>query len=170
MRCPFCKRDNDRVVDSRSAAEGASIRRRRECLACGRRYTTYEQIEQIPIQVVKKGGSRVTFDPAKILAGLLKACEKRPVPLETLEELVHRVEMRAREEFDREVPSRFIGEEVMRELRLLDQVGYVRFASVYREFQDVTEFIDELAPILRDAGVDRGRPATSRQPVEDRER
>ncbi len=139
------------MIDSRGASDGTVIRRRRQCLSCDRRYTTYEQIEQAPILVIKKHGSRVPFDSKKILAGLLKACEKRPVPSEVLEDLVHGVELRVREEFDREVPSRFIGEEVMRELRRLDQVAYVRFASVYREFQDVSEFIDELRPILRDA-------------------
>ena len=151
MRCPFCKKDNDKVIDSRSASEGTLIRRRRECLSCGRRYTTYERIEQAPIQVVKKDGSRVPFDGHKILSGLLKACEKRPVPSQVLEDLSHRIELRVHEQFDREAPSRFIGEEVMRELRGLDKVAYVRFASVYREFQDVSEFMDELRPILRES-------------------
>ena len=161
MRCPFCKRDNDKVIDSRGASDGTAIRRRRQCLSCDRRYTTYEQIEQAPIQVIKKDGSRVPFDSMKILAGLLKACEKRPVPSDVLEDLVHGIELRVREQYDREVPSRFIGEEVMRQLRKLDQVAYVRFASVYREFQDVSEFIDELRPILREAQRSGGKATTA---------
>ena len=149
MKCPFCKADNDRVVDSRASADGFAIRRRRECLACGRRYTTYERIEDSPVRVVKKDGSREPLDRRKVLAGLLKACEKRPVSIDTLDEIVGRIEHQITEQFDREVPSSFIGRLVMRELRKIDQVAYVRFASVYRDFKDVTEFISEIQPMLK---------------------
>ncbi len=148
MRCPFCKRNNDRVIDSRSSADGYSIRRRRECLACGRRFTTYERMEETPLRVVKKEGARVPFDRNKILQGLLKACEKRPVALEELEEITSRIERRLSEEFDREVESRTIGQMVMEELKRLDQVAYVRFASVYREFKDISQFLEELQPMM----------------------
>ncbi|MFH0964853.1 MAG: transcriptional regulator NrdR [Planctomycetota bacterium] len=144
MRCPYCRQDNDKVIDSRGASEGTVIRRRRECLACGKRYTTYEQVEQAPLRVIKKDGSRVGFDGHKILTGLLKACEKRPVPTERLTELVRTIEREVAENFDGEVETRWIGERVMEELKLIDPVAYVRFASVYREFKDVSEFADEL--------------------------
>jgi transcriptional repressor NrdR len=148
MKCPFCKADDDRVVDSRSSADGFAIRRRRECLACGRRYTTYERIEESPIRVVKKDGAREPFERRKILAGLMRACEKRPVSIDTLEEIVSRIEHQVTDQFDREVPSKFIGRLVMREIRKVDQVAFVRFASVYRDFKDVTEFMDEIRPML----------------------
>ena len=148
MRCPRCKSDNDRVVDSRSSSDGGVIRRRRECLECFLRYTTYERIETTPLRVVKKNGERVRFDRERILSGLVKACEKLNVPLEDLEEATMRVESRCQEEYDREVPSAVIGSLVMEELRRLNQVAYVRFASVYREFKDVAQFLDELKPIL----------------------
>ena len=144
MRCPFCKSVDDKVIDSRSSNDQSVIRRRRECLACGRRYTTYERIEEAPFRVVKKDGSRVPFERKQILHGMLRACEKRPVSMATLEEITTRIETRINEMFDSEVSSRFIGNLVMDELRKLDQVAYVRFASVYREFKDVTEFLDEL--------------------------
>ena len=149
MKCPFCKADNSRVVDSRASADGFAIRRRRECLACGRRYTTYERIEESPIRVVKKDGSREPFDRRKILMGLLKACEKRPVSMDTLEDIVARIEHHVTDQFDREVPSTHIGRLVMRELRKVDQVAFVRFASVYRDFKDVSEFVDEIRPMLK---------------------
>ena len=144
MRCPFCNADNDKVVDSRSASEGTVIRRRRECLNCSKRYTTYEQVEQTPLRVVKKDGTRSTFDFNKILTGLLKACEKRPVPTERLTDLVRKIEREINETFDREVQSQWIGERVMAELKEIDQVAYVRFASVYREFKELSDFEEEL--------------------------
>ncbi|KAA3613485.1 MAG: transcriptional repressor NrdR [Planctomycetota bacterium] len=148
MRCPYCNANNDRVIDSRSSSDGFTIRRRRECTDCGRRFTTYERMEETPLRVVKKDGSRVPFDRNKILQGLLKACEKRPVALEELEEITSRIERRLAEEFDREVPTSFLGQVVMDELQGLDQVAYVRFASVYREFKDVAQFLEELKPLL----------------------
>ena len=148
MKCPFCRKDEDKVVDSRSAEEGQVIRRRRECLGCNKRYTTYERIEGIPLRVIKKDGGRETFDRQKILSGLLKACEKRPVPLDSVEAIVNELEEHIGEGPDREVSSRFIGEFVMRKLRELDQVAYVRFASVYRDFKDINQFLQELRPLL----------------------
>jgi len=147
MRCPYCKKDNDKVVDSRSAADGHIVRRRRECLDCGKRFTTYEQIDQAPLRVVKKEGVRQAFDRQKILAGLLRACEKRSVAIEVLEEIVSRIESEAGKAFDREVTTKYIGEHVMDELKKLDQVAYVRFASVYRDFKDINDFADELKAI-----------------------
>ncbi len=148
MKCPRCKQDNDRVVDSRAAADGSAIRRRRECLDCYLRYTTYERVEDTPLRVVKKSGERVRFERERVLAGMMRACEKLPVATEELELAAARVETRCHEEYDREVHSSVIGTLVMEELRKLDQVAYVRFASVYREFKDVTQFLDELKPIL----------------------
>ena len=150
MRCPYCKSDRkDRVVDSRSSGDDRVIRRRRECLECGRRFTTYERIEETPLRVIKKGNERVPFDRSKIHSGLLKACEKRPISPEVLEEITDRIESGIHESFDREVTSSHIGEQVMEELRNLDQVAYVRFASVYREFRDINEFMDELKVLLK---------------------
>ncbi len=148
MKCPRCKEDNDRVVDSRAAADGSAIRRRRECLECYLRYTTYERVEDTPLRVIKKSGERVRFDRELVLKGLMRACEKLPVASDELERAAARVEARCHEEYDREVPSSVIGSLVMDELRQLDQVAYVRFASVYREFKDVSQFLDELKPIL----------------------
>ena len=148
MRCPRCKKDNDRVVDSRASSDGSAIRRRRECLDCFLRFTTYERIENTPLRVVKKSGERVRFDRERILAGMIRACEKLNVLMEDLEEAADRVEVRCHEEYDREVPSSVIGNLVMEELKNLNQVAYVRFASVYREFKDVSQFLDELKPIL----------------------
>lgn len=155
MRCPRCKKDDDRVVDSRTAAEGTVIRRRRECLGCFLRYTTYERIEDTPLRVIKKSGERVRFERERILAGMVRACEKLPVAMEDLEEAAARIEARCQEEYDREVPSSVIGGLVMDELRKLNHVAYVRFASVYREFKDITQFLDELKPML-DARTQRG--------------
>lgn len=141
MRCPFCKVDKDKVVDSRSSSEGAVVRRRRECLQCGRRFTTYERVEEAPLRVVKKDGSRVPFDRDKILVGLRKACEKRPVSAEAIELAVSKIEDEINKKYDREVPSADIGEMVMEALKKLDSVAYVRFASVYREFKDPEDFV-----------------------------
>ena len=149
MKCPYCKHDEDKVVDSRAAAEGTIIRRRRECLECGRRFTTYERIEEGYIRVIKKDGSRAPFDRRKILAGLMRACEKRPVSMDTLERVVTEIEHEIYERFDKEVPTEFVGELVMHKLRELDDVAYIRFASVYREFKDVSEFVTEARPMLR---------------------
>ena len=151
MRCPFCKVDNDRVVDSRVRQGGTVIRRRRECRACGRRYTTLERVEQTPLRVIKKDGSRVPFERQKILQGLLKACYKRPVSREQLEEVTDGVEAALAERLEGEIPSKAIGELVMKRLRDLDQVAYVRFASVYREFKDVSEFLEEVKHLDRPA-------------------
>ncbi len=148
MRCPFCKEDNDKVVDSRKSPDDLSIRRRRECLECGKRFTTYERVEKHQLRVVKKGGERVPFDREKILTGLLKACWKRPVSTEQLDQLVDAVEVRLSEDGGSEISSHAIGELVMNELRGLDKVAYVRFASVYREFKDPGEFMTELKNIL----------------------
>jgi len=150
MRCPFCDHQEDKVVDSRASREGIVIRRRRECIGCRRRYTTYERVEEVLPLVVKKDGRREPFERMKILQGLKKACEKRPVALSTLEEIVDRVEKKLQEMGEPEVSSRIIGEEVMAQLHRIDQVAYVRFASVYREFKDVNQFMDELTELLRD--------------------
>ena len=148
MRCPFCKENNDRVIDSRESTDAFVIRRRRECLSCNRRITTYERIEEAPLRVVKKDGTRVPFERRKILIGLMKACEKRPVPSTTLEDVTQKIEDYVAERYDREVPCKVIGNLVMRELRKVDQVAYVRFASVYREFEDVEDF-DSVTEELR---------------------
>jgi len=148
MRCPYCKANNDRVVDSRTSGEADVIRRRRECLECAGRFTTYEKAGEASLRVVKKDGSRVPFDRDKLLAGLLVACHKRPVETETLESIVTDIESQLHEMFDKEVASKFIGHLVMDALRKVDQVAYVRFASVYREFKDVNQFLDELKPLL----------------------
>ncbi|MEZ5980265.1 MAG: transcriptional regulator NrdR [Planctomycetota bacterium] len=144
MKCPRCGANDDRVVDSRESGEGAAIRRRRECLACFLRFTTYERIETSPLRVVKKNGERVRFDPERVLAGMVRACEKLDVPQDVLEAAAHRVEARCQEEHDREVPSAVVGHFVMEELKAIHRVAYVRFASVYREFRDVSQFLDEL--------------------------
>lgn len=148
MKCPRCKADNDRVVDSRASADGKAIRRRRECLMCFLRYTTYERIETSPLRVVKKNGERVRFERSRLLQGMARACEKLSVTQEALDAATSRIEARCQEEYDREVPSAVIGSLVMDELRRMNQVAYVRFASVYREFKDVSQFLDELGPII----------------------
>lgn len=158
MKCPFCKVDDDKVVDSRASSDGFAIRRRRECVACGRRYTTYERIEESPLRVVKKDDRREPFDRRKILTGLIKACEKRPVSLDVLEAVTETIEGKVLEAFDREVPSSYIGTLVMSELKKVDQVAYVRFASVYREFKTVQEFLDELRPMVEGGKGADGRP------------
>ena len=144
MKCPFCKKENDKVIDSRGASEGTVIRRRRECEACSKRYTTYERIEEMPLYVIKKDHRREPYARAKVLAGIVKACEKRPVPMEVQEKIVDDIERQLREKFEKEVPSKAIGEAIMQNLAKVDQVAYVRFASVYREFQDVSHFMREL--------------------------
>lgn len=144
MKCPFCSKAKDKVVDSRESGAGDSIRRRRECLECGRRFTSYERIEEIPYLVVKKDGRREAFDRSKLRAGIHRACEKRPVSAKALDALVEEIEQLVADSADREVPSSRIGERVMERLRELDKVAYVRFASVYREFEDVREFMAEL--------------------------
>lgn len=144
MRCPFCDYPDSKVIDSRAAEEGNSIRRRRECLQCAKRFTTYEMVEDLPLRVVKKDGRRMAFDRTKILNGLMKACEKRPISLKTLEETTDKVEKELRNTMEREIPSRVIGEVLMKYLKELDHVAYVRFASVYREFTDIDNFMQEL--------------------------
>ena len=148
MRCPFCGYSESRVIDSRPTDEGNSIRRRRECLSCGRRFTTYETVESLPIIVVKKDGSRETFDRSKLLGGLVKACEKRQVPLSRLEKLVADIEQYISNSLTREVKSEYIGELAMNELKKIDEVAYVRFASVYRQFKDINTFMEELTKLL----------------------
>ena len=149
MKCPFCNHLLDKVVDSRESKEGDAIRRRRECLACERRYTTYERIDEVPYMVIKKDGRREKFDRQKVLAGLLKACEKRPVSMARLSELVNQVESKVSDSPDREVTTTEVGEFLMENLRDLDKIAYVRFASVYRDFQDEQAFFDELKNLIR---------------------
>ncbi|MCZ2074955.1 MAG: transcriptional regulator NrdR [Bryobacterales bacterium] len=148
MICPFCGFRQDRVIDSRESKEGDVIRRRRQCLECERRFTTYERIDEIPYMVVKKDGRREKFDRQKVLGGLLRACEKRPVPMGKLAEVVDEVEGRLTETQERELPTTIIGEILMERLRALDKIAYVRFASVYRDFQDVEAFLNELKNLI----------------------
>ncbi|MBS0208762.1 MAG: transcriptional repressor NrdR [Planctomycetes bacterium] len=150
MNCPFCRFDNDRVIDSRASEDGFAIRRRRECLNCKRRYTTYERLEEPAIKVVKKDGTRTPFEREKIKRGLEKACWKRPISDEQIESVVAAVEADVHQNFETEVQSEYLGELVMQHLRQLDQVAFVRFASVYREFKDVRDFVDELEPMLEE--------------------
>ena len=149
MQCPFCRKGETKVVDSRTS-DNFAVRRRRECLSCNRRFTTYERIEESPLKVIKKDGTRLPFDRDRIRRGIEKACYKRPVSDGQIDELIARVEADIYESFEREIPSRNIGELVFNALRELDQVAFVRFASVYREFKDVNDFVDELEPMLRD--------------------
>jgi transcriptional repressor NrdR len=149
MKCPFCDELEDKVVDSRMAKEGELIRRRRECLGCKRRFTTYERVDEILPVVVKKDGRREAFDRVKILSGLKKACEKRPISTATIEAVADRIEKRIQEMGETEIESRIVGEELMKELHQLDQVAYVRFASVYREFKDIDQFMDELRTLAQ---------------------
>lgn len=148
MKCPYCGYLESKVVDSRPADEGASIRRRRECLACHKRFTTYETMESLPLMVIKKDGSRQSFDRGKVMGGLIRACEKRPVSYQTLEGLVAEIELSLQNQIDREVRSSQIGELVLERLKQLDEVAYVRFASVYREFKDVDSFMAELKQLM----------------------
>ncbi|MEI7767498.1 MAG: transcriptional regulator NrdR [Phycisphaerae bacterium] len=151
MRCPFCHVDGaDRVIDSRPVEDGRAIRRRRTCEHCSRRYTTYERIEDsVRLTVIKKDGSRVPFDRAKILTGIQKACYKRPVPAEAISRMVDQIEEDIQKAYPREVPAVFIGEQVMRQLRLADQIAYVRFASVYREFRDLDELVEDAKDVMQ---------------------
>jgi transcriptional repressor NrdR len=149
VNCPFCGHLNDKVIDSRESREGDAIRRRRQCLACERRFTTYERIDEVPYMVIKKDGRREKFDRQKVLAGLLKACEKRPVSMGKLSELVDRVEAKVTDSADREISTINIGEMLMETLRSLDKIAYVRFASVYRDFQDEEAFFNELKTLIR---------------------
>ena len=151
MRCLFCGHLESKVIDSRSTEEGTTIRRRRECLECGKRFTTYEKIETIPIIVVKKDGTRETFDREKVLTGILRACEKRPVTLSDIEKLIDDIESKLYNMLEREVTSERIGEMVMERLKDIDDIAYVRFASVYRQFKDINSFMDELAKIIKKA-------------------
>jgi len=158
VKCPFCGHQEDRVVDSRSTREGEAVRRRRECLGCGARYTTYEYVERTPVTVVKSDGRRVSYDRGKVLGGLLKACEKRPVPREELERLLDDLERRVVfAGMGGELTSKRIGEEVMRRLMGLDEVAYVRFASVYRRFTDLSQFTAELDALLDEREQRKGR-------------
>ena len=150
MKCPFCAYLESKVVDSRPADEGASIRRRRGCLSCHKRFTTYETMESLPLMVVKKDGSRQSFDRNKVMNGLIRACEKRPVSFSTMEEIVNEIEQTLQNEMEREVSSAEIGELVMERLKKVDEVSYVRFASVYRQFKDINTFMRELNKLLED--------------------
>ena len=148
MRCPYCAYPESKVIDSRPTDEGERIRRRRECLTCEKRFTTYEVVETTPLMVIKRDGSREAFDRAKLLSGMLKSCEKRPVSLSTLETAVAEIEATLQNSLEREVPSTVIGEYAMDKLKNIDQVAYVRFASVYRQFKDINSFLSELKTIL----------------------
>ncbi len=148
MRCPFCGYKEDKVVDSRATTEESAVRRRRECLKCGKRFTTYEYIEEISLMVIKKDGRREPFDRKKVLAGVIRACEKRPISVEKMEDIVTQVERAIQRKSDREVLASRIGKLVMEKLKTLDDVAYVRFASVYRQFKDVGQFMVELKDIL----------------------
>jgi transcriptional repressor NrdR len=150
VKCPFCSSANSSVVDSRDSKDGETIRRRRQCDACGKRFTTYERVEELLPLVIKKDGRREPFDRKKIVGGIQKACEKRPVSMEKIEEAVDRIEREIIELGEKEIPSKEIGERIMRALHDLDHVAYVRFASVYREFKDVNQFLDELKGLLKE--------------------
>jgi len=149
MRCPYCGNQNDSVVDSRISKNGSSVRRRRECLKCKRRFTTYEYVEKTPLMVIKKDGRREGFERQKLISGLIKACEKRPVSVDRIEKLVDDIERNLEKKHDREVSSKEIGELVMKTLHSLDEIAYVRFASVYRQFKDVGQFVKELKKFLK---------------------
>jgi transcriptional repressor NrdR len=167
MRCPFCGHLEDKVVDSRESREGDAIRRRRECLKCGRRFTSYERLEELPILIVKKDGRREPFDRAKLMRGIMAACQKRPVSLGRLEEAVGDIQARLMEYADREIPSRELGELVMDALKQIDSVAYVRFASVYRDFKDLPDFVRALESLMPSAPPQRLalRPLRSAQGV-----
>ena len=150
MKCPFCNYSESKVIDSRPAEEGATIRRRRECLACQKRCTTYEIVERLPLLVIKKDGSRQSFDKVKLLNGMVRACEKRPVHIADLEKIADDIEHELQSSLEREVPSEKIGIMVMERLKFLDEVSYVRFASVYRQFKDINTFMEELNKLLKE--------------------
>ncbi len=149
MKCPFCGQPESKVIDSRPTDEGTRIRRRRECLECNRRFTTYEIVESLPIVVVKKDASRELFDRQKLFNGMLRACQKRPVPLEVLERAVDEIEAQLQNSLEREVPAATIGEYAMEKLRGIDEIAYVRFASVYRQFKDISSFHDEISKLIK---------------------
>ncbi len=155
MNCPFCSNSENRVIDSRLSKDGDAIRRRRECEACGKRFTTYEYVEEVLPVVIKKDGRREPFDRAKILTGIKKACQKRPISMDVIENIVERIEQTCQEYQLKEIPSSIVGENIMEELHNLDGVAYVRFASVYREFRDVNDFLDELKDLLKAKGKKR---------------
>lgn len=155
MKCPFCGYKEDKVVDSRATAEESAVRRRRECLKCAKRFTTYEYIEDVSMMVIKKDGRREPFDRKKILSGIMRACEKRPISMEKMEDVVTQIERAIQKKSDREVAANRIGELIMEKLKALDEVAYVRFASVYRQFKDVGQFMEELKDIL---GKEKKRP------------
>lgn len=150
MKCPFCGYNESKVIDSRPADEGSSIRRRRECLSCKKRFTTYETVESLPLVVVKKDGSRQSFDRNKVLRGMIRACEKRPVALATLEKICDAIEQNLQNSMEREISTEEIGEQVMNNMKDIDEVAYVRFASVYRQFKDIDSFMAELTKLLAD--------------------
>ena len=150
MKCPYCSHLESKVVDSRPADEGSSIRRRRECLECHKRFTTYETMESLPLVVIKRDGSRQTFDRSKLLSSMLKSCEKRSVSMSTLEQITNEIEQTLQNEMEREIPSTEIGELVMEKLKGVDEVAYVRFASVYRQFKDISTFMNELNKLLQE--------------------
>ena len=149
MKCPFCEYEESKVIDSRPTDEGEAIRRRRECLKCAKRFTTYEKIENIPLMVVKKDGSRQMFDREKLLNGIMRACEKRPVPTSDMEHIVNEIESAIQNMLEREISSQKIGEMVMERLQKIDEVAYVRFASVYRQFKDINTFVEEVNKLLK---------------------
>ena len=150
MKCPYCGYGESKVIDSRPADEGSSIRRRRECLSCQKRFTTYETVESLPMVVIKKDGSRQSFDRRKVLGGMIRACEKRPVPLAELEKVADEIEQDLQNSMEREISTELIGEKVMDRLKKIDEVAYVRFASVYRQFKDIDTFMNELNKLLAD--------------------
>ena len=151
MRCPYCSYSESKVIDSRPAEEGTTIRRRRECLSCGKRFTTYEIMERLPLLVIKRDGSRQSFDRMKVIGGMVKACEKRPVPVDQIERVADEIEQELQSSLEREVSSAQIGEMIMDRLKDLDQVAYVRFASVFRQFKDINTFLDELNKLLKES-------------------
>jgi transcriptional repressor NrdR len=170
MRCPICAKDNDKVVDSRASQDGHIIRRRRKCLNCGYKFTTYEAIEQTPLYVIKKDGRRELFQHEKLLGGIVTACKKRPVSMESIEKLVQAIEMEIHAGFQTEVPSWKIGEMVMKALKQIDEVAYVRFASVYRQFKDVKAFIDELQTLKHEATSRKHRKRSRQKGKETRKK
>ncbi len=155
MKCPFCGFIEDKVIDSRPTDEGSAIRRRRECTKCAKRFTTYEKVESLPLMVIKKDRSRQPFDREKLMNGLLRACEKRPISINDLEKMVEGIETQLHNSLQREVTTEYIGEMVMSKLKTMDEVAYVRFASVYRQFKDINTFMDELKNLLRDDKKDK---------------
>lgn len=153
MKCPYCEFDESKVIDSRPTDEGHVIRRRRECSNCKNRFTTYEKIEEIPLIVVKKDGTRESYNRAKLINGLIRACEKRPISIDMIEKMIDEVERTLHNELEREIPSQRIGELIMEKLKLMDEVAYVRFASVYRQFKDLNTFVDELTKLLNEKKI-----------------